>query len=86
VSAAEARRRLAPLAAKLGVPRPGYTAVLEVIQESPPPVMPAAGPGVLDSLALGRFPTPREAEESLARARVHMNRLQVRHESRRSSA
>ena len=86
VSAAEARRRIAPLAARLRAERPGYTRVLELIQESPPPQMPAEGaPGVLDSLVVGRFPTPRELDETLARARVHMNRVEARREERRAS-
>jgi hypothetical protein len=76
VSAAEARRRIAPLAKRLGVSRPGYTAVLLIIQESQPPLMPAQdSPSVVDSLVLGRVPTPREAEATVARARVHMHRL-----------
>jgi hypothetical protein len=86
VSAAEARRRIAPLAAKLGTASPGYTTVLELIQESRPPQMPADGaPGILDSLVVGRFPTPRELDETLARARVHMNRVEARREERRTS-
>jgi hypothetical protein len=86
VPAAEARRRIAPLAAKLHTPRPGYTTVLELIQESSPPQMPADGaPGVLDSLIIGRFPTPRELDESLARAQVHLNRAEARRKERRTS-
>jgi hypothetical protein len=77
VPAAEARRAVAPLAETLGVSRPGYTCVLEIIQESRPSLAPpVAGPSVLDSLVLGRFPTPRELEETLARARVHKLRRQ----------
>ena len=87
VSAAEARRRIAPLAGRLRTPRPGYTTVLELIQESPPPQMPADGaPGVLDSLIVGHFPTPRELDETLARARVHLNRAEARREEKRSSS
>src|SRR5207302_8350017 len=79
VSAAEARRRIAPLAARLGVSRPGYTAVLEIVQTSQPPSMPAPGsPSVVDSLVLGRAPTPREAESTAPRARVHMHGLRAR--------
>ncbi|TMK92330.1 MAG: hypothetical protein E6G42_07585 [Actinobacteria bacterium] len=79
VSAAEARRRIAPLAACLGVSRPGYTAVLEIVQGSQPTAMPAPGsPSVVDSLVLGRVPTPREAESTAARARVHMHGLRAR--------
>jgi len=76
-SAAEARRRIASLAAQLGVPRPGYTAVLLLVQDSRPPPIPAQGPSVLDSLVAGRVPTMREAEETAARARVHMRRARA---------
>jgi hypothetical protein len=79
VSAAEARRRIARLAAQLEVSRPGYTAVLLIVQESQPPPMPAEpSPSVVDSLVLGRVPTPRELEATAARARVHMRRRRVR--------
>ena len=78
VSAAEARRRIASLAAELGVSRPGYTVVLLVVQESQPPPLPAPGPSVLDSLAVGRVPTVRELEETVARPRVHMRHAQTR--------
>jgi hypothetical protein len=48
--------------------------------------MPADGaPGVLDSLIIGRFPTPRELDESLARAQVHLNRAEARRKERRTS-
>jgi hypothetical protein len=78
ISAAEARRQVGRLAAELGVARPGYTAVLLVVQESQPPPEPAPGPSVLDSLVLGRVPTVRELEETAARARVHMQRARAR--------
>jgi hypothetical protein len=79
VSAAEARRRITLLAAELGVSRPGYTAVLLIVHESRPPVAPPpGGPSVLDSLVAGRVPTPREAEETMARARVHKQRARAR--------
>jgi hypothetical protein len=77
-SAAEARRQIASLATELGAARPGYTAVLLIVQESQPPPLPAPGPSVLDSLVLGRVPTVRELEETAARARVHMRRAQAR--------
>jgi hypothetical protein len=81
VSAAEARRQIAPLAERLGVSRPGYTAVLLIVQESQPPTMPAQDvPSVVDSLVLGRVPTLLEAESTAARARVHMHRLRARRE------
>jgi hypothetical protein len=78
LAAAEARRRIAPLAAQLGVPRPGYTAVLLIVQVSQPPPLPAPGPSVLDSLVLGRMPTERELDETVARARVHIERARAR--------
>jgi hypothetical protein len=74
VPAAEARRRITPLAAQLAVSRPGYTAVLLIVQESRPPVAAPAGASVLDSLVLGRIPTPREADATATRARVHKQR------------
>ena len=77
-SAAKARRQIASLAAELGAARPGYTAVLLIVQESQPPPLPAPGPSVLDSLVVGRVPTVRELEETGARARVHMRRARAR--------
>ena len=80
VPAAEARRRIAPLAAQLGVARPGYTAVLLLVQESQPPVLVAepGGPSALASLLAGRMPTPYELEATKDRALVHMRRRRAR--------
>jgi hypothetical protein len=76
VGAAEIRRRLIPAAERLGVARPGYTAVRELVAEVRADRVyehwePTASP--LDSLAKGRMPTPYELEQ--VRERRLRNRL-----------
>jgi hypothetical protein len=39
---------------------------------------PPGSPSPLDSIVVGRMPTPTELEATKARARVHLNRLQAR--------
>jgi hypothetical protein len=75
VGAAEARRLVASVTAELGLPRPSYSAVLRIVtaalarQERE--ARAKQEPGVLDSLALGRMPTPRELEGTFARVLEH---------------
>jgi hypothetical protein len=70
--AAEIRRLLIPLAARLGVPRPGYTAIRVLVVACREDVRyevwePTASP--LDSLVKGRMPTLDEVEQLLERRR-----------------
>lgn len=75
--AAEVRRRLRPLGMELGLPVPGYTAVLEIVQRERRPVAadaPSEG-GVLTALLAGRAPTIAQVAATQARARVHKDEL-----------
>jgi hypothetical protein len=68
VAPAEARRRVRPLATKLGLPAPSYASTLRLVTAARETQERRRGePGVLDSLALGRMPTPRELEGTLER-------------------
>ena len=68
VAPAEARRRVRPLARKLGLPAPSYASTLRIVTTARKAQERQRGePGVLDSLALGRMPTPRELEGTLQR-------------------
>jgi hypothetical protein len=64
---AEARRRIRPLAGKLGLPPPSYPSTLRIVTAARRAQERQREPGVLDSLALGRMPTPRELEGTLQR-------------------
>jgi hypothetical protein len=67
---AEARRRVRPLARKLGLPAPSYASALRIVKAAREAEKRRRGePGVLDSLALGRMPTPRELEGTFERLR-----------------
>ena len=70
VTPAEARRRVRPLAGKLGLPAPSYASTLRIVTAArKAKERQRAEPGVLDSLVLGRMPTPRELEGTLERSR-----------------
>ena len=72
VAPAEARRLVRPLSGKLGLPPPSYSSVLRIMTaERRRLERRLHEPGVLDSLVLGRFPTPRELEGSVTRALEH---------------
>ena len=64
VGPAEMRRRLIPLAERLGVERPSYSFLRDLcrVEEWEDPV---SGPSALSSVLRGRFPTLAEAEEAL---------------------
>jgi hypothetical protein len=69
VGAAEARRRVGPLAARLSLPRPRYSTVRGIVASHEPVPIPARRISPLDSLALGRVPTPLEMEAARERRR-----------------
>ena len=70
VTPAEARRRVRPLAGKLGLPAPSYASTLRIVTAARKAKERQRGePGVLDSPVLGRMPTPRELAGTLERLR-----------------
>jgi hypothetical protein len=71
VGAAEIRRRVGPLAARLKVQRPSYSTVRRIVAAEKARPRPAVRISPLDSLVQGRVPTPRELETALQR---HRNR------------
>ena len=71
MSAAEARRLVGPLAARLGLPRPSYSTVRAIVAAEKPTWSPAVRISPIDSLVQGRMPTPLELETAFER---HRNR------------
>jgi hypothetical protein len=75
VGAAEARRLVAAVTAELGNSRPSYSTVLRIVNAALAQRAREARrkhePGALDSLVLGRMPTPRELEGTFGRALEH---------------
>ena len=69
VSAAEARRLVGPLAERLGLPRPSYSAIRCIVAAEKPTWSPATRISPLDTLAQGRMPTPLELEAAFERRR-----------------
>jgi len=69
VGAAEARRLVGPLAARLNLPRPSYSAVRRIVAAEKPSWSPAARISPLDSVVQGRMPTPLELETAFERRR-----------------
>ena len=70
MGAAEARRLVGPLAARLNLPRPSYSTVRGIVAAEKPAPAPPTRISPLDSLARGRMPTPRELEEAFERRRT----------------
>ena len=67
--AAEARRLVGPLAARLSLERPSYSTVRSIVAAEKPRLdgIPRISP--LDSLVRGRVPTPTELEAAVERRR-----------------
>jgi hypothetical protein len=69
VGAAEARRLVGPLAARLKLQRPSYSTVRRIVAAEKAARLPAVRISALDSLVQGRMPTPLELETVLERYR-----------------
>jgi hypothetical protein len=70
-SAADARRLVGPLAARLNLPRPSYSTVRNIVAAEKRQPHPTTRISPIDSLAQGRMPTPFELEAAFER---HRNR------------
>jgi hypothetical protein len=73
--AAEVRRRIRSVAETTGAPLPGYTVVLELVRDEAPFLHATDEPGIAGALLGGRAPTLYEAANTVARARVHKERI-----------
>ena len=69
VGAAEARRLAGPLARRWNLPLPSYSTVRRIVAAEKPEPTPATRISPVDSLVLGRVPTPLEMEAALERRR-----------------